>query len=188
MDLDELLLDAEDKMEKAVNFFAAELRGVRASRASPGLVENIKVEYYGAMTPIRQLATISTPDPQLIVIKPFDPTSVPAVEKAIQKADIGLNPIADRALIRVPVPPLSEERRKQLAAVVKKLAEEAKVAIRNIRRDANRELDRAVKDSKGPLSEDDAERGKKQVQSLTDAYEGKVEAALEKKSKEILEV
>ena len=188
MDLDELLLDTEDKMEKAANYFVAELRTVRTSRASPDLVENIKVEYYGAMTPIRQLATISTPDPQLIVIKPFDPSSVSAVEKAIHKADTGLNPIADRALIRVPVPPLSEERRRQLAAVIKKLAEEAKVSIRNIRRDSNRELDRAVKDADKPLSEDDADRGKKQVQTLTDTYEEKINAALEKKSKEILEV
>ena len=175
-------------MEKAANLFAEELRAVRTNRASPGLVENIKVDYYGAMTPIKQLATVSTPDPQLIVIKPYDPSSVSAVDKAIQAADVGLNPLADRGLIRVPVPPLSEERRKQLAQSIKKLAEEAKVAVRNIRREANRDLDRAIKDKKAPLSEDEAERAKKQVQDLTNTYEGQIGEALDKKSKEILQV
>jgi len=188
VDVDELLLQTEEKMEKTVEVFIEELRMVRASRASPALVENIRVDYYGTQTPIKQLATVTTPDPQMILIKPFDPSSAGAVDKAIQKADIGLNPITDKGLVRVPVPPLSEERRKQLAAQVKKMAEETKIALRNIRRDANKELDRAVKDKAEPLSEDEAEAGKKQVQELISEYEKKTNEAYEKKSAEILEV
>ena len=188
MDVDELLLDTEEKMERTVKVFIEELRMVRTSRASPALVETIRVDYYGTQTPIKQLATVTTPDPQMILIKPFDPSSAGAVDKAIQKADIGLNPIADKGLVRVPVPPLSEERRKQLAGQVKKMAEETKIALRNIRRDANKEFDRAVKDKKAPLSEDEAEDGKKQVQDLISDYEQKTNDAYEKKAGEILSV
>jgi len=186
VDVDELLFETEERMEKTASMFADELRTVRTSRASPALVETIRVDYYGSPTPIRQLAAISTPDPQLIVIKAFDPSSIGAIEKAIQKADIGLNPVSDRNLVRVPVPPLSEERRKQLAGTIKKMGEEAKVALRNIRREANKELDRAAKDSSSSLSEDDRDRGKKRVQELITTYEEKINSAYEKRSSEIL--
>jgi len=188
VEVDELLLETEEKMEKSLAVFTEELRMVRTSRASPALVENVKVDYYGAMTPIKQMANVTCPDPQIIVIKPFDPSSVGAIDKAIKQADIGLNPIGDKGLVRVPVPPLSEERRKQLAGQIKKMAEETKISLRNIRREANKDLDKAVKDKSAPLSEDEAEAGKKDIQNLINNYEKKATEAYEKKAAEILAV
>lgn len=185
MAVDDILLDAEERMEKAVRVFTDGLRVIRTGTASAGLVESIRVEYYGSPTPLRQLAQIAVPDPQLIVIKPFDPSSLPDIEKAIQTSDIGIHPQSDGKVIRLTVPGLSEERRVQLVARVKSLAEEARVAVRNIRRDANRQLDKDEKDS--AVSEDDCRRAKDDVQELTDEYEDKVAEALEAKTRDLME-
>src|SRR6516225_9242392 len=137
MTSDEILLDTEERMEKAVNVFRDELRGLRTGRASPALVDSLRVEYYGSPTPLKQLVQISTPDPQSIVIKPFAPGDLKEIEKAIRSSDLGLAPNNDGKMIRLQVPPMSGEQRKKLVAHVKKSAEAAKVACRNIRRDGN---------------------------------------------------
>ncbi len=186
MPVDDILLDTEERMEKAVQVFTEGLRGIRTGSASAGLVESIRVDYYGSPTPLRQLAQIAIPDPQLIVIKPFDPSSTPDIEKAIQASDIGINPQNDGKVIRLSVPGLSEERRKQLVQHVKNMGEEARVAIRNIRRDGNRQLDKEQKAS--DISEDDCHRAKDEVQDLTGQYEGQVNDRLEKKTTEMMTV
>ena len=140
MPADDILLEAEEKMEKAVEVFREDMKGVRAGRATPGLVENLRVEYYGTPTPLRQIANIAAPEPRLLVVKPFDPGSVKDIEKAFLQSDLGLNPNSDGKLIRLAIPPLSEEQRKKLAAHVRERAEAAKVAIRNIRREANKDV------------------------------------------------
>lgn len=186
MPADEICLEAEEKMEKAVAHFQEELKGVRTGRASAGLVEHIRVNYYGTPTPLKQLAHISTPDPQLIAIKPFDPAAVKEIEKAILASDIGITPTVDRNVIRLVVPPLSGERRKQLAHQVKDMAEATKIAIRNIRRDANKHVDREEDESL--MSEDEAKRTKEEIQKLTDQYEARVEELLKKKTEEIMQI
>jgi len=186
MPIDDVLLDAELRMEKAVEVFSDSLRGIRTGTASAGLVESIRVDYYGSPTPLRQLAQIAVPDPQLIVIKPYDPGSLPEIEKAIQTSDIGIHPQNDGKVVRLSIPGLSQERRQQLAGRVKAMAEEARIAVRNIRRDANRQLDKDEKDS--TISEDDCRRAKDDVQELTDQYEGKVDELLEKKTEDIMRV
>ncbi|RMG38313.1 MAG: ribosome recycling factor [Planctomycetota bacterium] len=185
MDYDEILLDAEERMEKAVAVFREGLKGIRTGRATPGLVDSIRVEYYGSQTPLKQLANITVPEPQQIVIRPFDASVIGDIVKAIQSSDIGLAPNSDGRLIRLNVPPLSEERRQQLVARVKELAEEARVAIRNIRRDANKHADQAQKEK--VLTEDDRDRLKGEIQDLTKKYEGMVNEAAEAKKKEIRE-
>ncbi len=186
MDVDEILLDAEDRMEKALDVFSQGLRGIRTGTASAGLVENIRLDYYGSPTPLRQLAQIAIPDPQLIVIKPFDPTSLGEIERAIQTSDIGINPQNDGKVIRLQVPGLSEERRRQLVARVKSMAEEARVAVRNIRRDANRQLEKEQKASS--ISEDELHRTKDEVQKLTDEHEARIDELLERKTADIMTV
>ncbi|MCU0722278.1 MAG: ribosome recycling factor [Planctomycetes bacterium] len=186
MDYDEILLDCEERMEKAVDVCVKDMKGIRGGRATPALVEGVRVEYYGSLSPLKQIASISTPDPRLIVIKPFDGSVIKEIEKAIQKADVGLTPNSDGKMIRIAIPPLSEERRRQLAGVAKEKAEEAKVAIRNVRRDSNKNADVALKDK--VLTEDDHHKVKDEIQNLTKTYEGKTEEALAKKEKEIMEV
>src|SRR5215472_2020306 len=141
MTTDEILFDTEERMEKAVNVYRDELRGLRTGRATPALVDTLKVEYYGSPTPLRQLAQISTPDPQQIVIRPFDPGCLKDVEKAIRASDLGMAPNNDGKIIRLTVPAMSGEQRQKMVARIKKLAEESKVACRNIRRDANKQFD-----------------------------------------------
>ena len=187
MPADEILFEAEEKMEKAVEVLREEMKGLRAGRASPGLVENLRVEYYGTPTPLKQLATIGAPQPRLLVVKPFDPQSVKDIEKAIQQSDLGINPMSDGKLIRLAIPPLSEEQRKKIAAHVRERAEAARIAIRNIRRDANKEVDTQEKDKVEGMSEDDAERARKEVQELTHKYETTVGEVADKKQQEILE-
>ena len=186
MDVDDVLLDADDRMEKAVEVFAQELRGIRAGTASPGLVESVRVDYYGSPTPLRQLANIGVPDPQLIVVKPYDPSSVADVMKALQTSDIGINPQTDGKVIRLAVPGLSEERRKQLAGRVKEMSEDARVAVRNVRRDANRHLDRLKRDS--AIGEDDCKRAQDEVQKMTGQSEEKIAEMLQKKTADIMKV
>jgi ribosome recycling factor len=186
MDVDDVLLEAEDKMDKAVENFAQGLKGIRAGSANPGLVENVRVNYYGSSTPLKQLANIGVPDPKLIVIRPYDPSSIDEIVKAIQASDIGINPQSDGKVVRLTVPGLSEERRKQLASRIKDMAEDARVAIRNIRRDANKSLDKLERDSS--IGEDERDRAKDEIQKMTDEHEGKVEDLLEKKSADIMRV
>jgi ribosome recycling factor len=186
MPYEDIVLEAEEKMEKAVAVLSDELRGVRTGRASAALVEGVKVDYYGAPTPLKSLASITVPEPRMIMVKPFDPGSSEAIVKAIQKSDVGLTPQSDGKIIRLGVPALSEERRKQLSKVVKEFGEKAKVSIRNIRREANGVADAEEKD--GKLSEDDQKRTKEEVDSLTKQYETKVQETVDRKTKEVMEV
>lgn len=186
MDVDDIQLDAEERMEQAVGVLKDELRGIRSGRATPGLVENIKVEYYGNPTPLRQIATIGIPDPKLIVIRPYDPSVVAAIEKAIMASELGIHPSSDGKLVRVPIPPLSEESRKQLITAVRKLAEESRQVVRNIRRDANKHVEKAKKEAK--LPEDAAFRAKDEIQEATDKYIEEIDKVLEAKTKELEEV
>ena len=180
MTTEEILFETEERMEKAVNVFRDELRGLRTGRATPALVENIRVEYYGSPTPIKALANISTPDPQHLVIKPFDPSVMKDVEKAIRSSDLGMAPTSDGKMIRLQVPTMSGEQRQKMVTRIKKLAEEAKVAIRNVRRDANKGFDQAEKAKE--LTEDERDKGKDDVQTLLKQYEDKVTEMSEKKS------
>jgi len=186
MPYDDIYLDASDRMDKAVQHLRDQYRTVRSSRATPGLIENVRVDYYGAPTPLKQIAGIGAPDPQLLVIKPYDPNAVEAIQKAIQASSLGLTPAVDGRIIRVVVPPLSEERRRQIAAQLRHMAEEAKVAIRNVRRDALKAAEQEKKD--GILTEDEFFRLKDDVQELTDEHEASVETALKQKTDEIMEV
>jgi ribosome recycling factor len=185
MTSEEILFDAEERMEKAVNVFRDELRGLRTGRATPALVDMIRVEYYGSPTPLKQMAQISTPDPQQILIKPFDQSCLKDVEKAIRASDLGMSPNSDGKMIRLIVPPMSGEQRQKMVARIKKSAEEAKVACRNIRRDANKHFDQAEKDKE--LTEDERDKGKEQVQSLLKTYEDKITELADRKSKEVME-
>src|SRR3989440_1555379 len=164
MTSEEILFDAEERMEKAVGVFQGELRGLRTGRATPALVDSIRVEYYGSPTPIKQLAQISTPDPQSIIIKPYDQSVLKDVEKAIRSSDLGMSPNNDGKMIRLQVPPMSGEQRQKMVQRIKKSSEDAKVACRNIRRDANKHFDVAEKDKE--MTEDDRDKGKEQVQTL----------------------
>ena len=184
MSAEDVYLEAADRMEKAVEHLEHQLRSIRTGRASPALVDGIRVDCYGSQSPLGQIANVAAPDPQLIVIRPFDPTIIRDIEKAILASDIGITPSCDGKLIRLAVPPLSEERRRQLAAQVRKMGEEAKVSVRNVRRDANREMDRLESDSE--ISEDDAFKAKEDIQELTKDSEKKIDEILEKKTAEIM--
>jgi ribosome recycling factor len=185
MDRDEILLDAEERMEKALAVFRDELRGLRTGRATPALVDHLRVDYYGTPTPLRQLAQITTPDPQQLLIRPYDPAALKEIEKAIRASDLGLAPNSDGKMIRLQIPPMSGEQRQKLVARVKKAAEEAKVACRNIRRDANKHLDQAEKDKL--LTEDECARAKEEVQDLLKKFEERITELADKKAKEIME-
>jgi ribosome recycling factor len=185
MGADEILFETEEKMEAAVAHLAGEMRGLRTGRASPALVDSLRADYYGAMTPLSQMAQIGCPEPRLIVIKPFDASAIPEIEKAIRTSNLGLNPQSDGKLVRLVVPPLSEERRKQLVKRVKELGETANVAIRNVRRDGNKAADTAFNDR--DLTEDQLDDLKERVQELTKTYEGKVKDLVDKKSAELME-
>lgn len=186
MPADDILLDCEDQMEKAVDHMRHELRGVRTGRASPALVENVKVDYYGSPTDLRSIASISVPEATQILIKPFSPQDLKSIEKAINDSKLGLTPHSDGKQLRLVLPPLSQERRQQLVGQCKGYAEEAKIRIRNARRDANKVADTEEKGS--VLTEDDAKSVKEQVQELTKSYEGKVDELIENKRKEITTV
>lgn len=188
MDLDEILLTAEEAMDKAVEYLRGELRGVRTGRASTGLVEYIKVEYYGSSTDLRQLAIISVPEPTQLLIKPFDASSVGEIIKAIEKAGLGLNPMNEGKQIRLNLPALSGDRRSQLISSVKQMGEQARVSMRNARRDANKHVDQAAKDKTAGLSEDAVESAKEDVQALLKKYEVQVDELIDQKTKEISEI
>ena len=185
MTSDEILFDGEERMEKAVKVFADELRGLRTGRATPALVDSLRVEYYGSPTPLKQMAQISTPDPQSIVIRPFDPSVLKEIEKAIRSSDLGMSPNHDGKMIRLTVPPMSGEQRQKMVTRIKKSAEEAKVACRNVRRDGNKAFDAAEKNKE--LTEDDRDKGKEEVQGLLKKYEDRISDMADKKAKEIME-
>lgn len=185
MDLDEAQLEAEEAMEKSVTHLKSELRGIRTGRASPALVEYVKVDYYGSPTDLRQLAMITVPEPTQLLIKPFDKTSLQLCVKAIQNAGLGLNPASEGNQIRVNLPPLTGERRNQLIASVKQYGEQSKITIRNARRDANKHIDQAEKDKEQHLSEDDIKGAKDEVQDLVKKFEAAVEELVATKMNEV---
>jgi ribosome recycling factor len=186
MPVDDVLLDLEMQFEKSMDHLLHELRGVRTGRANPAIVENIKVDYYGSPTDIRSIANISVPEGTQILIKPFSPGDLRAIEKAVNDSKLGLTPHSDGKQLRLILPPLSQDRRLQLAGQCKKFAEEAKINIRNARRDANKVVETEQKG--GLLTEDESEKGKEQVQELTKQFETKIDELIEKKRAEIMQV
>ncbi len=183
---DEILADAKQKMKRQVDFFHKDLASIRAGRANPALVSDIRVDYYGTQTPLQHMATISAPEPRLLVIEPWDKSVLNEIEKAIMQADLGIMPNNDGNLIRLSIPQLTEERRRELVSMASRKAEESRVAIRNIRREANDAIKKAERE--GDLSEDDAHRFLDQVQEVTDAHIDEVNELMEKKEEEIMEV
>ena len=186
MPIDDILLDTEEHMEKAIEHLKHELRTVRTGRASPAMVEHIKVEYYGTPTDLRSIASISVPEATQILIKPFSPGDLKWIEKAINDSKLPLTPHSDGKQLRLMLPPMSQETRIKMANQVKAMAETAKVAIRNARRDANKLVETEQKG--GVLTEDEAEKGKEDVQELTKRFETTVDDLVEKKRKEVMEV
>lgn len=184
--LDDILLDADDKMGKAVDHLKHELSGLRTGKASPSLVENIQVEYYGAPTRLRDIAGISTPEPRLIVISPFDPSAREGISRAILAANIGVTPLDDGRVIRVPIPELSEERRRDLSKVAKRMSEDARIAVRNIRRDSNEQIKALQKSSK--ITEDDRKNGEDDIQKTTDQFIKKIDDLYAAKEKDLMAV
>ncbi|HYE83874.1 MAG TPA: ribosome recycling factor [Clostridia bacterium] len=176
----------QDKMDKTLSVLKHELSTLKAGRANPSLLDRISVEYYGTATPLNQLANIAAPEPRVLTISPWDAKSIAVIEKAILKSDLGINPSNDGKMIRLVVPQLTEERRKDLVKVVKKLGEEAKVAVRNIRRDANEHLKKLKKD--GEITEDELKKSEDNTQKMTDKFIKEADKAVELKEKEILEV
>jgi ribosome recycling factor len=177
--------NAEERMEKAIGALKRDLATLRAGKANPALLDRVQAEYYGALTPLNQLANINTPDSRTLLIQPWDKSALAAIEKAILKSDLGLTPSNDGATIRISIPPLTEERRAELVKMSKKFGEEAKVAIRNIRRDAN---DDVKKLEKTDISEDESRRHQEDIQKTTDKFIGEVDKILSAKEKEIMEV
>ncbi|HHW70175.1 MAG TPA: ribosome recycling factor [Clostridiales bacterium] len=184
--INQYLKDASKRMDKTIKVLKDDLAGIRAGRANPKLLERILVDYYGAMTPINQLANISVPEPRLLVISPWDANLLPEIEKAIQKSDIGINPTNDGKVVRLVFPELTEERRRELVKMIKKMGEEAKIAIRAIRRDTNDKFRQMEKDSE--LTEDELKTAEKKVQELTDEYTTKIDEIIQEKEKEIMEL
>jgi ribosome recycling factor len=178
--------ETKEKMDLAIDALSHEFGTIRTGRASASILDGIKVEYYNSLTHLNQMATISVPESRLIVIQPWDPSALPNIEKAILKSDLGLNPSNDGKVIRLAIPMLTEERRKQLVKVVKNIAEECRISIRNSRRDSNEKLKKMEKEKN--ITEDEYHNGLKEIQNLTDDFIGKVDELLAKKEKEILEV
>jgi ribosome recycling factor len=180
----QIVEEHKTSMEKTVEHLQNELRSVRTGRASAGLVENLSIEYYGSPTPLKQMATIATPEATMLVIKPFDPTGLKEIEKAIKNSDLSLAPVVDGKVIRLNIPPLSGERRTQIVQQVKQLGEKAKIILRNIRRDANKHLEDEEK--KKLISEDDRDKGKKDIDNLTKEFTDKIDVTVKAKSEEIM--
>ena len=184
--MQEVITDAEDRMKKSVEAVTEDLGSIRTGRASTALFDKIKVDYYGAPTPLNQLATISVPEARLVVIQPWDKSSMGEIEKAIQKSELSLNPNNDGKVIRINIPPLTEERRKDYVKLAKDKAEQGRVSVRNVRRDSLDTLKSLEKD--GDISEDELKRYEDEIQKLADKYVGKITALLESKEQEILEI
>jgi ribosome recycling factor len=184
--VDEVLLDAIDKMDNTNKVLKDQFSGLRTGKASPALVDGVQVRYYGAPTRLRDIANISTPEPRLIVISPFDPTALPEIEKAILGANLGVTPRNDGRVIRVPIPELNEERRKEIVKVAKRQSEESRIAVRNVRRDAN-DMVKALQKN-GKITEDERDRGLDEVQKATDAHIAKIDSELKHKEAEVMAV
>ncbi|HYV50527.1 MAG TPA: ribosome recycling factor [Dongiaceae bacterium] len=184
--MDKRLADCEERMTKGLESFRRELASIRAGKATPALLDNIRVDYYGTPTPLKQVASVSAPEARLLVVQPWDKTLLTPIARAIQTSDLGLNPQDDGQLIKIPIPPLNEERRKDLVKMAHKLAEEGRVAVRNARRDVNEQIKKAQKD--GQLPEDDAHRQTEAVQKLHDKFIAQIEEILKKKEAEVMEV
>jgi ribosome recycling factor len=184
MATNKIVSEHETKMKKAVEVLQSNLKALRSGRASTGLVEHLKVDYYGSPTPLKQLATLATPQSDLIVIKPFDPSSLKEIEKAIKNTDLSIAPIVEGKVIRLNIPPLSQERRSQLVAQAKQNGEQTKVSIRNIRRDANKQLEREEKEKM--ITEDERDESKKRIDDITKEYSAKIEAIVKAKTDEIM--
>ena len=184
--VDELLQDAVRRMDSTVEHTRTEFNTVRTGRASAALLDRITIDYYGTGTPLKQLATINVPEPRMLTVQPFDPTTIKSIEKAIQESDLGLTPSNDGKLIRLPMPQPNEERRKELVKVVRKLAEEGRVAVRNVRRDVMHHLQDLVKN--GDVGDDEERRAEDRVQKLTDDHTKQIDEALKHKEAEIMEV
>jgi len=182
----EVLADVERRMNSAVDSLRRELASVRTGRASLAILDGVRVDYYGTETPLNQVATLSVPEPALILAQPWDPSSIEAIEKAVLRADLGLNPSNDGKVVRIPIPPLTEERRKQLAKRVGQMGEESKTALRQVRRDGNDKL-KAMEKEKS-ISQDDERRGHDSIQKLIDRFSGEVDALTAKKERELMEV
>jgi ribosome recycling factor len=184
--LEEQVKDSEQKMQKAVEVLRRDFASLRAGRANPALLERVMVDYYGTPTPLNQVGNIGVPEPRMLVVQPWDKTLIPAIEKAILKSDLGVTPNSDGNVIRIVIPQLTQERRKELAKVVKKKAEEARVAVRNIRRDFNDRL--KAMEKKGEISEDEMRRQQDALQKTTDNYVKTIDKTTEAKEQEIMEV
>jgi ribosome recycling factor len=184
--IDELLDDANRRMDKSVDAALHEFNTVRTGRASAALLDRITVDYYGEKTPVKQLATINVPEPRLLTIQPFDPSSLKSIERAVMESDLGLQPSNDGKIIRLPIPQLTEERRKELVKVVRHLAEEGRVAIRNVRRDVMHDLKELARE--GEVGDDEERRAEEKLQKLTDEHVRRIDELLKKKEEEILEV
>lgn len=188
MDLNSIEKEASAAMVKAIDYLRSELKGVRTGRATPALIEFVKVEAYGTESELRSLAMVQAPEPTQLLVKPFDPGTVQEIIKGIEKAGLGLNPQADGKQVRISIPPLSGDRRKELIASCKQMGEQAKITIRNARRDANKHIDQCEKDKSLGLSEDDIKGAKDEIQELTKKHEATVDSAVGDKSKQIEEV
>ncbi|MBC7075074.1 MAG: ribosome recycling factor [Syntrophomonadaceae bacterium] len=183
---EDVLKDVEEKMKKTIDYFMKELATLRAGRANPAMVDRLMVNYYGEPTPLNQLANITVPEARLIVIQPWDKNSISDIEKAIMKSDLGVNPTNDGNVVRIAIPQLTEERRKELVKVVKKKAEEARVAVRNVRRDGNDMLKTYEKEKM--ITEDETKRGQEEIQKITDKYINEIDKIMKAKEKDIMEV
>jgi ribosome recycling factor len=185
MNVDDIMLDAEERMDKALTHLKTNLAGIRTGRAAPGLLDSVRVTAYGSQTPLKQLASVGAPEPQQLVIRPFDTSIIKDIEKAIVASELGLNPQNDGRIIRINIPPLSADTRKKLVARIKELSEEARISIRNVRRDANKALETAEKEK--TISEDDRDSAKESVQELTKKFEDSVGELAKAREADVLE-
>jgi ribosome recycling factor len=185
MNTEQILKDCKDRMEKALDVLRNELKGLRTGRASPALLDSLRVEYYGSQTPIKQIATVSAPEPQQLLIKPFDAAALKDIEKAIRSSDLGLAPDNDGKVIRLKIPAMSGDQRTKMAKKVKELAENAKVSCRNVRRDSNKHVE--TEEKAKTMSEDDAKKAKEKIQDVLKQYETKADEVAAAKAKEIME-
>lgn len=184
--INEIKQQTEDKMKKAIQALKRDLATLRTGRATPAILDKVQVEYYGSLMPINQVANISTPDPRTLMIQPWDKSTLPEIERAIQKAELGLTPTNDGNVIRISIPPLTEQRRKELVKLARKMGEESKVAIRNVRRDANEDVKKLEKN--GEIPEDLARRGTEDIQKITDKYIKETDQVVASKEEEIMEI
>jgi ribosome recycling factor len=186
MTIDEFIQDAQRRMDRSVDSTHEHFNTLRTGRASVALLDRINVDYYGTATPLKQLATINVPEPRMLTIQPFDPSSIKTIEKAIMESDLGLTPSNDGKLVRLPIPQLTEERRKEIVKVARHMAEEGRVAVRNVRRDTMKHLEELVRN--GDVGDDDERRAEDRVQKLTDEHVNKIDEMLKRKEAEIMEV